>query len=175
MNKFIDPASIIAQAGLKSGQIVADFGCGSGFYSLPAAKRVGNTGTVYAIDVQEAKLAATQSAARQNGSKNITVMKADLEKPLLDIPEASCDAVILASILHEIDSNENLIKNAYRVLKTGGEVIAVEWKKQATPIGPPLERRLAQEDLEQLLSHAGFHKAKDLGADGYHYSVMFTK
>src|SRR5262245_55420900 len=98
MTKFIDPASIVAQTDLKNGQVVADLGCGSGFYSLPAAQRVGNTGQVYAVDVQEAKLAATQSAARQNGFKNITVVKADLEKPLVDIAESSCDVVILASI-----------------------------------------------------------------------------
>jgi ubiquinone/menaquinone biosynthesis C-methylase UbiE len=175
MSKFVDPTSIIAQAGLKPGQVVADFGCGSGFYALPAAQRVGNTGTVYAIDVQETKLAATQSAARQKGLKNITVMKSDLEKPLLDIAENSCDAVIVASILHEIDSNDGLVKNAYRILKTGGSLVAVEWHKRATPIGPPLERRLGQEDLERLLAKAGFHKAKDLEADGYHYAVAFAK
>lgn len=175
MTKFIDPASIVAQAELKSGQVVADLGCGSGFYALPTAKRVGNTGQVYAVDVQEAKLAATQSAARQNGLKNITVLNADLEKPLLDIPEASCDAVIAASILHQIEAVDHLIKNAYRLLKTGGQLIAVEWKKQATPLGPSLSRRIGPEELETLMAKAGFHKAKDLLTDGYHYAMVFTK
>ncbi len=175
MPKFIDPASVIAQMGLKNGHTVADLGCGSGFYALPAAKRVGNTGVVYAIDVQEAKLAATHSAARQAGLKNITVVKADLDKPLLDIPENSCDAVIAASIIHEIDSREALMKNAYRILKTGGHLLAVEWKKQATPIGPDMARRVGQEELEQILAKTGLRKDKDLETDGYHYAVLFTK
>jgi ubiquinone/menaquinone biosynthesis C-methylase UbiE len=175
MLKFIDPASIVAQAGLQNGQTVADLGCGSGFYVLPAAQRVGNNGTVYAVDVQEAKLAATQSLARQHGLKNITVVKADLDKPLLDIAEGSCDSVILASILHEIDSRQTLIKNAYRILKTGGKIIAVEWKKQATPLGPEMDRRISEPEMEQLLTQVGLRKEKELQTDGYHYAIMFTK
>jgi ubiquinone/menaquinone biosynthesis C-methylase UbiE len=175
MFKFIDPASVIAQVGLKAGHVVADLGSGSGFYALPAAQRVGNTGIVYAVDVQEAKLAATQSAARQSGLKNITAVKADLDKPLLEIEEGSCDTVIIASILHEIDSRETLMKNVYRILKTGGKLLAVEWKKQATPIGPEMSRRVAQDELEQIFLQAGLHKDKDLHTDGFHYAVLFIK
>jgi len=175
MSKFIDPASIVAQIGLQNGQTVADLGCGSGFYALAAARAVGNTGIVYAIDVQEAKLTATQSAARQNGLKNITVLKADLDRPLLDIAESSCDAVILASVIHEVESRETLMKNAYRLLKTGGTLLAVEWQKRATPIGPDMAKRVSQEELEQLLNKVGLRKAKELQTDGFHYALMFIK
>jgi ubiquinone/menaquinone biosynthesis C-methylase UbiE len=175
MIKFINPASIVAQMSLQNGQIVADLGCGSGFYAVPAGQRVGSTGMVYAVDVQEAKLVATQSAARQNGLKNITVLQADLDKPLLDIAESSCDAVLLASIIHEIESRDMLLKNAYRILKTGGKLAAVEWKKEATPIGPEISRRLSVEELEQLLTKAGLRKDKDLEADSYHYAALFIK
>lgn len=175
MNKFVDPASVIAQMSLKNGHCVADLGCGSGFYALAAARQVGNTGMVYAVDVQEAKLDATQSAARQSGLKNITIVKADLDKPLLDIPESTCDGVILASIIHEIESREALMKNAYRILKTGGQILAVEWKKQATPIGPDMARRVGQAELEQVMASAGLRKDKDVETDGYHYAVLFIK
>lgn len=59
--KFLKPQNIVASIGIKSGQRVADLGCGSGFYVLAAAKMVGNTGRVLAIDVQDAKLTATKS------------------------------------------------------------------------------------------------------------------
>jgi ubiquinone/menaquinone biosynthesis C-methylase UbiE len=175
MTKFINPASVVAQAGLKPGQIVADLGCGAGFYALPVAKIVGNSGTVYAVDVQDAKLAATQSAARQSGQKNITVLKADLEKPLLDIAEGSCDAVILGSIIHEIGSRQSLLKNMYRILKTGGKVLAVEWKKEMTPLGPDITRRVDEDELAEEMGRIGLRKEKKLETDGYHYAVVFTK
>ena len=173
--KFLNPAEVVAQTGLMQGQVVADLGCGNGFYVLPAAQMIGNTGVVYAVDVQTSKLAATVSIANQFGYKNVTVVQADLAKPLLDIPPSSCDLVIVGNILHEIAQKDQLIKNIYRILKKSGHVVIVEWKKTATPFGPPLERRIDQEKIEILLMQAGFRKAKDLLADGYHYAVLFEK
>jgi len=174
-SKFINPSLVVAQTGLMQGQTVADLGCGNGFYVLPAAQMVGNSGTVYAVDVVESKLAATISIANQFGFKNIRVVKADLLKPLLGIPENSCDLIIVGNILHEIEQKEPLIKNIYRILKSPGRVVVVEWKKTATPFGPPLEKRVDQQKLEVLLMQAGLRKDKELEADGYHYAVLFEK
>jgi len=175
MSQFLNPSAVMAQTGLMMGQTVADLGCGNGFYVLPAAQMTGPTGTVYAVDVQTQKLAATISIANQFGYKNVRVIQANLGKPLLDILPGSCDLVIIGNILHETDQKQELIQNIYRVLKHGGRVVAVEWKRTATPFGPPLERRLDQEKLEIMLQMAGLRKDKDLQADGYHYAVLFEK
>lgn len=175
MTKFINPGSVVAEMGLQKGQTVADFGCGSGFYVLPAAQVVGDAGTVLAVDVQESKLASTMSAARQYGLKNVQVLKADLDQIAIGISEGSYDAVIMASILHEISSQDMLLKNAYRILKTGGKVLAVEWKKEITPIGPAMEVRVSQSELEKTFVDKGFHKEKDIHADSYHYAMVFVK
>jgi ubiquinone/menaquinone biosynthesis C-methylase UbiE len=173
--KFINPSTVVAQMGLKNGQTVVDLGCGAGFYTLAAARAVGDNGMVHAIDVQDAKLAATQSAARQNGLNNITTLKADLDKPLLSIAEGACDAVVMGSIVHEISSREALFKNAYRILKTGGKVLVVEWKKEMTPLGPPIDKRVAEQELEAEFAKIGMRKEKELHADGYHYAILFVK
>ena len=173
--KFLNPSEVVAQTGLMQGQVVADLGCGNGFYVLPAAQMIGPTGTVYAVDVQTSKLAATISIANQFGYKNVRVLQANLGKPLLDIPQNSCDLVIVGNILHEIEQKDELMKNIYRILKSPGRVVAVEWKRTATPFGPPLESRLDQQKLEIMLIQAGFRKDKDLQADGYHYAVLFEK
>ena len=175
MAGFLNPSEVVAQTGLMQGQVVADLGCGNGFYVLPAAQMVGPTGSVVAVDVQTNKLAATISIANQFGYRNIQVVQADLNKPLLDIPAASCDLVIVGNIFHEIDQIDRLIKNIYLILKSPGSLLVVEWKKTATPFGPPLNKRVDQEKLEVLLMQAGFRKEKDLQADGYHYAVLFEK
>lgn len=175
MSKFLNPSEVIAQTGLMQGQVVADLGCGSGFYVLPAAQLVGSGGEVMAVDVMEDKLAATISISNQFGYKNVRVVLADLAKPLLDIAPNSCDMVIVGNILHEISNKEQLIKNIYRILKVPGRVAVVEWKKSATPFGPPLERRVDQQKLEVMLMQAGLRKIKDMRADGYHYAVLFEK
>jgi len=175
MSKFLNPSEVVAQTGLMQGQVVADLGCGNGFYVLPAAQMVGTTGTIIAVDVMEEKLAATISIANQFGYKNVRVVRADLAKPVLDIPANSVDMVIIGNILHEISQKDELIKNVYRILKSPGRIMAVEWKKTATPFGPPLEKRLDQQKLEVLLMQVGFRKIKDLQTDGYHYAVLFEK
>ncbi len=175
MTKFINPASVVAQTGLGRGMTVADFGCGSGFYVLPAAQLVGNEGTVYAVDAQEPKLAATMSIVNQFGYKNVKAIKADLNKPLVDIPEGSIDLVIIGNILHEVKDKLSLIKNAYRVVSNDSGILIVEWKKGLTPIGPPISKRVDQTAIEVLLMQAGFQKVRELEADGYHYAVLFRK
>jgi ubiquinone/menaquinone biosynthesis C-methylase UbiE len=174
--KFINPSAVIAQVGIMRGERVADLGCGNGFYVLPAAQLAGPEGEVIAADVQEAKLAATVSIANQYGYRNIKVVRADLAKPLLEIPEGSCDVVILSNIMHEIgNGREMLLKNAYRILKTGGRVVVIEWKRELSPIGPRMENRLDQQAAEMQLMKAGFRKGKDLETDGYHYALLFVK
>lgn len=175
MSKFLNPSEVVAQTGLMQGQVVADLGCGNGFYVLPAAQMIGPSGVVYAVDVMEEKLAATISIANQFGYKNVRVVKADLAKPLLDIPANSCDMVIVGNILHQLEQKDQLIKSVYRILKSPGRVVVVEWKRTATPFGPPLDKRVDQEKIEILMMQAGFRKDKDLQTDGYHYAILFEK
>jgi ubiquinone/menaquinone biosynthesis C-methylase UbiE len=158
MSKFLNPSSLIAQTGLAQGQVVADLGCGSGFYSLPAAQMVGSSGKIFAVDVMESALAATVSTANQFGLKNIKIVKADLEKPLMDIPQNFCDLVILGNILHQIKEQEMLLKNAYKILKTGAKLLAIEWTQASIPFGPKAESRIDKEKLEATLTQMGFKK-----------------
>lgn len=175
MSKFLNPSEIVAQMGLMQGQTVADLGCGNGFYVLPAAQMVGGGGTVYAVDVQESKLAATVSIANQFGYRNVRVRQADLARPLLDLPQNSCDAIIIGNILHEISDKQQLLKNAYRLLKSPGKLLVVEWKKNTVPIGPPMNNRIDQEQAEVWFMNLGLRKARELNADSFHYAVMFEK
>ncbi len=173
--KFINPQTVVAQMGLKAGQTVADFGSGAGFFAVAAAKFVGNTGVVYALDVQQSKLTATFSAASQQGYKNVQIIQANLDEPIKGVADASCDAVILASILHEIKNRSMLLQNAYRVLKTGGQLLAVEWKVEHTLFGPAIEKRLQEHELEAELAKLGLHKIKSIPADMAHYALLFQK
>jgi ubiquinone/menaquinone biosynthesis C-methylase UbiE len=173
--RFVKPQNLVASIGLKPGQRVADLGCGSGFYVLAAAKMVGNTGRVLAIDVQDAKLTATKSISLQHNLHNVEVYRADLEKTLDESLHGKEDVVILASILHEVKDREALIRNAYALLKTGGSLLAVDWKLEHSPFGPAMEKRISEHDLRQMLEAKGLKHIKDLHGDLYHYAMLFQK
>lgn len=175
MSKFINPAQVLAQLELPAGACVADLGCGSGYYTLAAAKMVGSEGQVYAVDILQDKLAATQSTAQHEGFKNVIVVHADLERPLENVPALACDMVVMSNIVHLVRSPEVLLKNAYRILKSAGYLLVVEWKREHSPFGPLQSSRIPRETLISLAEQCGFRYNKDLQADGYHYAALFTK
>lgn len=173
--QFVKPEKIVAHLGLKSGNKVTDFGCGSGFYTLAASRIVGNTGRVASIDVQSSKLAATKSITTQNGFHNVEVYQADLEKPFDKVSHGGEDAVIVASILHEVSDRTALLKNAYALLRSGGLLLVVDWKDEHSPFGPSMDKRISEHDLRAQLEQLGFRHLKDLNGDVYHYAMVFEK
>lgn len=173
--KFVNPQKIIGQFGLKSGEKVTDLGCGSGFYTMAAAKIVGTNGRVASVDVQESKLTATKSISLQNNLHNVEVYKADLEKPIKVLPHGEEDAVILASIIHEVKNRKALIQNAYSLLKSGGKLLVVDWKNETSPFGPSMDKRVSAKEIRHELETAGLKHTKDLDADLYHYAMVFEK
>lgn len=173
--RFVDPSKILAYAGIKPGDQVADFGCGNGFYPVAAAGIVGTSGSVYAVDVKSEALEATMSAAKSHNLKNIYTIRHDMEKPGVAIRENSCDAVILSGILHLSKLQKNVLRESYRVMKSGAELIVIEWKKERLPFGPSIEQRLSEEDVKSLLAHSGFKFVKEIPADYFHHALIFTK
>lgn len=173
--KFVNPESIIANIGLKPGDKVADFGSGAGFFSLAAAKIVGNAGRVLAFDVQDAKLAATKSITLQKNLHNVEVYKVDLEKPLDEALHGQEDAVFVASILHEVNNRQAVLRNAYALLKTGGVLLAVDWSNRHSSFGPAIKKRIPENDLKDLLQNLGFKFVRSLNADTFHYALLFEK
>src|SRR3989344_5278301 len=125
--KFLDPEKLLFSVPVTSDMVVADFGCGNGYYSVAAAKIVGKKGQVYALDILEDALSQTATLAKLNSIPNITTRQCDLEKlGACQIPDTSCDFAIISSILHQLENKENVIREAYRVLKTGGKLIVVD-------------------------------------------------
>lgn len=175
IKRFVDPSKILAYSGLKPGQQVADFGCGNGFYPIAAAELVGSSGNVYAVDVVPEALEATVSAAKSRNLKNVYTIRHDMEKPGVPIRENSCDSVILSGILHLSKLQKNVLRESYKVLKSGGELVIIEWKKERLPFGPSIENRLSEDDVKTLLAQSGFRFVKQIPADYFHHALIFTK
>jgi ubiquinone/menaquinone biosynthesis C-methylase UbiE len=106
--------------GVKSGQTVLDFGCGSGNYTIPAAQLVGDEGRVYALDKDKEKLNELLLSAEKIGVGNIIplhIKGPDLKNELKD---GSVDAILLYDILHffKRDERQLLYNESSRILKS---------------------------------------------------------
>jgi predicted methyltransferase len=175
--KFLDPESVMFLAGLKPNQTVTDFGAGSGYYALAAAKIVGHNGMVNVVDIKEESLDHLSGEARMRGYKQIKTYQMDLDLPKLSkqIPVGYSDMVVLANILHEITVPENLLAHSYAMLKTGGLLLVVDWNDQPGPIGPPAEKRLHPSNVKKQIESCSLKYIKDIPTDAFHFAMVFEK
>lgn len=176
-NRFLDPERVLFRSGLISGQVVADLGAGSGFYALASAKIVGNKGKVYVVDIVESALAHVEADARLRMVKNIVTIRADLEQSsgITRIPDGSCDLVVYGCLLHQLKDKKHLFSETYRILKTKGKLLVVDWNDRPGHIGPAAEQRLTQEQVNKLVSESGLKFTSEVETDPYHYGLIFIK
>lgn len=172
----MDPKKILDQLQLKEGQVVADFGCGSGHLSLQSSKIVGKDGQIYAIDIQKPVLETLSSKIRIQGKRNIKVIWANLEIPQASgLPDKSTQLVIMSNILHLSKHHHNILREAYRVLTPGGQLLIIEWRESATPLGKSLITRVNGDTIRKEAENAGFSFAKEIKTDEYHHGWLYRK
>lgn len=175
--KFLNPDRILFQAGLTAGQVAADLGAGSGYFTIAAGQIVGSNGKVFSVDILESALNHITAEARMKNVKNIKTVRADLEfvSSLDTISTGSCDCVMLVNILHQIAHKPELIKITYRLLKTGGKVLIIDWNNEPFPLGPQASERVSDEAVKKLMEAANFKLTSHLDTDMYHYGLLFVK
>lgn len=136
-----------------SDTVLADIGCGPGFFALPAAKLL-TEGRVLAIDLQQDSLDIVARDAAEAGLHNIETIRADAA----DLPLAadSVDAVLMARFLNSFPQRDAILREALRVLRPSGRLYLVQWDTVATPMGPPLQIRIGQGEMNGILAGLGF-------------------
>jgi len=173
---FSDPRRNIAQFELRDGMIVADFGAGSGFYTIEAARAVAPTGRVYAVDVQKSLLERLKKQANDLHVRNIDIAVGDLEKlGGSKIRESLCDAVIVSNILFMIEDKKTALTEAKRILKPGGRLLLIDWSASFSQMGPHPEHVLYKDDAMKLALSLGFKFGKEISAGEHHYGMIFHK
>lgn len=168
---------VLSAAGLKSGDVFLDAGCGDGYISIAASPLVGGEGKVYAIDVYPESIEIVKKDVQKKGIKNLEAIIADLtsEIPLID---DSVDLCVMANVLHGFVENGELDKvlpEIKRVIKLGGIFSVVEFKKIEGLQGPPFEVRLNPQDVENVLIKYGFEVTETVEVGKYHYLVNAVK
>ncbi|MBI4132769.1 MAG: methyltransferase domain-containing protein [Candidatus Sungbacteria bacterium] len=173
---FLHPERMMNRFDIRPGMIVADFGTGSGHFALAAARRVGERGKVYAIDIQKNVLSLIKSKAALEHLLQVEPIWADLELPQGSrLHEGSVDFVIISNILFQVTSKPAVLAEARRILKKGGTMAVLEWDATPFPAGPPQNLRMPKADVRRLAETLGFHTAGEFDAGSHHYGLLFTR
>jgi len=115
---FLNPYKLLNAAGLKPGQKVLEVGCGPGFFTIPAAKIVGDKGKVYALDVNPVAVETVRRKIMENNLKNVKIMLADASET--GLPDESIDVAFLFGVIHALKDVDAVMREMHRILKVKG-------------------------------------------------------
>jgi ubiquinone/menaquinone biosynthesis C-methylase UbiE len=165
------PDEVLRALALRPGEIVADIGSGSGYFALRLAAAVGSKGRVYAVDVDSDMVRHLNRRLRDASIANVTTILADPDDPLL--ADGSIDRFFICDTWHHIDDQTKYLALLKKMLRPGGEVVMIDFKKEETPMGPPLAMRIAGDALVQQMQAAGFRLATEHTFLPYQYFLVF--
>jgi len=116
-HRFMDIGKRLEESGVQRGQTVLDFGCGPGHFTIVAARMVGETGRVWALDIHPLAIKTVEGKARKEGLSNISTILSDRDTGL---PDESVDVALLYDTIHMIADKWALLEELHRVVKPGG-------------------------------------------------------
>ena len=160
---------------IHQGSVILDLACGKGLYSLFLSQLAGPAGLVYAVDLWEEGLQILEEDALKKEVANILTIKADATREI-DVEAHSLDLCLMATVLHdfkEMNADQSVLKQVLSLLKPGGCLAVIEFKKLDGPPGPPAHIRLSQEETEKLVTGVGFKKINTTEIGDYNYLTTF--
>jgi len=165
------PEEVVRALDLKSGEKIADIGAGSGYFTLPFARKVGPAGKVYAVDIDREMLAYIEQRARQENLHNIQTILAQAHDP--ELAPASVDLIFICATLHHITDRAKYYPLLAKALRPGGRIVNIDFQKRRLPVGPSFEMKIAQQDVLKEFAAAGFHLAREFDFLPYQYFLVF--
>lgn len=150
------PEEVMDKLGIKAGSVVADVGCGSGYFTFHFAARVGTEGKVYAEDVESDVLGKIQARAAQEHLRQIEVLQGTPDDPFL--PPGKLDVILVMNAYHEMKNYDAMLRGMYKALKPGGVLAIID--HEAAPGKPRTEyqegHRIPAELVREDLARNGF-------------------
>lgn len=168
--KLLPPEKTLCQLGLVETDIVADIGCGIGYFTLPAARIVGSQGKVYALDILAEMLEIVNDKTKDHQFTNVETIQ--VEENSYKLPDKSIDYAWACLVVHEVDDPIAFIREVDRILQAEGSLVIVEWIKQDGKMGPPIGHRIDCGALEDLLQQCGYANTKQIVLNDEMYAII---
>lgn len=168
---FLTPEHLIEHLFIRKGGTVADIGSGSGAYLIPLARKVGEEGKVYAIDIHKEVLDTAKKTLDSLGYINVDIIWANIEEGVY-LDSYALDAVVLSNTLFMLEHKEQALREIKRVLIPEGLMLVVDWSKSHGGIGPHTDHVVTEAQAEDLCIKSGFTIVSRLPAGEYHYAFI---
>jgi ubiquinone/menaquinone biosynthesis C-methylase UbiE len=168
-----DCETLLKALDLKPGMTVCDLGCGNGFYTLELAKRVGDNGTVYAVDIQQEMLHLLDERAKQAKVANIKPVLGSVIDPRL--PDESLDLILLVDVYHEFSHPEQMLQAMRKALKPAGRIALVEFRLEDPKVPIKLLHKMSKEQIMKEFPPNGYQLAESFDQLPWQHLMFFEK
>ena len=138
------PSELIEKLAINSSDVVVDFGCGPGYFTVELSKKAKK---VVAVDISPEMLKKVQNKSQKAGIKNIDFLQSDGKS--LQLEDNSVDLILLVTVYHEVGDSEAVLKEFRRVLEREGKLVIVEViKKGVFPSAPVQNPEALKAEIE---------------------------
>ena len=158
---------------VKPGQTVCDMGCGNGFYAVPLARLVGETGKVMAVDIQPEMLDLLKERAAAEKIKNIEPVLGTVVDPKLKA--GSIDVMLLVDVYHEFSHPEHMLQAIRRSLKPTGRVALVEFRGEDPDVPIKPLHKMTKEQILKEFPPNGFKLVEEFDGLPWQHVMFFQR
>lgn len=164
------PDEVIRALKLAAGESLCDVGSGPGYFALRAARRLENSGWVFAEDVEASMIDALRDRVSQARLSNVTPILGMADDPLL--PKGACDVILIVNTYHLFPNGPAFLRRLGKSLKPGGRLVNIDFHKRETPQGPAVARRVAKDAFVKDAQRASFKLAREETFLPYQYFLV---
>lgn len=159
--------------GLKRGQVVADIGAGSGYYTVRMAREVGPTGTVFATDIQPGMLDLLRRNVARAGLDNVTPLLGAPDDPKL--PADTLDLALMVDVYHELAEPQAFVRRLRTALKRTGRLVLLEYRKEDSRVPIRPEHKMSVAEVRAELEPEGFRLSAVLNDLPWQHILVLTR
>jgi arsenite methyltransferase len=169
-DKWQKPAEVVKAMNLKPGDVVADIGAGTGYFTRHFAAAVGPSGKAIGLDIEPGMVKYMEEDAKKLNLSNYEARVVKTDDP--ELAPHSVDVIFLCDTYHHIENRVEYFRNVSSSLKTGGRVVVVDFIKD-TDFGPPRDHKMAEEVVLAEMKKAGYRLITSHDLLQYQYFLEF--
>ncbi|HEY6305943.1 MAG TPA: methyltransferase domain-containing protein [Candidatus Angelobacter sp.] len=167
------PAEVIDALQLRGGEVVADLGAGSGYFTFRMAPKVGQRGKVLAVEIQDEMIETLRQRMAAQKIANVEVVKGSESDPHL--PAKGVDLVLMVDVYHELAYPFEVMTAVGKALKPGGRVVFVEYRKEDPKVRIKELHKMSVEQLEKEMQAVGLVRLRTVETLPIQHIVIFAK
>lgn len=183
---FIDARDIISRLDLRGDEVFMDAGCGDGHVAMEAYDMMNDEAMIYALDAYGPSIEDLENDLKEKGITNVIPIQSDITEEIA-LEDNMVDVCLIINVFHGFVAGENTdeaILELKRIIKPGGKIAVMDYKKMDTGYGPPVKFKRDPDEIEKMFLKHGLKIVKldtEVGEDlqqekcKSHYLAVFEK